>query len=335
MKLEDVDVPDITAEEILLKVNASAVCGTDVRIFQGKKTKDVRTPSIIGHEFSGIIAKVGKNVSGFDIDDRVSVMPIIPCGNCYYCLNGMENVCKNRTAIGYEFNGGFAEYVRIPQTAIKAGNLVKLPDHLSFKKAVITEPLACCLNGNRKANIKINDTVVVIGGGPIGLMHVQLAKIAGAKNVILSELIDHRREKAKESGADVVVNPDNESLEDSVNHVTNQLGADVVIMAIGVPNLVNSSIKLLKKGGTLNLFAGFTKGVLSEIDPNIIHYNEFNITGTSSLTRLYFHESLDLIASGKINTEVLTSTGYNLDNIQRAIEDVRDGVGMKSLIQLD
>lgn len=332
IRLEEVKKPEINEQEVLVKVNSSAVCGTDVRIFEGKKTKGVRTPSVIGHELVGTIEEVGAEVSEFSVGDRVGVMPVIPCGKCYYCLNGKENVCQNRTAIGYEFDGGFAEYVRIPSTALKSGNLVKLPDHVSFEEAVVTEPLACCLNGQKKANVKMGDVVVVTGGGPIGLMHVQLAKIAGAKKVILSEPIDHRREKALEAGADIAVNPMSESLEDIVLSETDGLGADVVIMAIGVPALVKSSANLLKKGGTLNLFAGFTKGVLSEIDPNVIHYNEINVNGTSALTRADYHQSLALIASGQINTKVLTTTGFTLDNIEQAIDNVRTGKGMKSVI---
>jgi len=334
MRLEEVKKPEITEQEVLVKVNSSAVCGTDVRIFEGKKTKGVRTPSVIGHELVGTIEEVGTEVSEFHVGDRVGVMPVIPCGKCYYCMNGKENVCQNRTAIGYEFDGGFAEYVRIPSTALKSGNLVKLPDHVSFEEAVVAEPLACCLNGQKKSNVKMGDVVVIVGGGPIGLMHVQLAKIAGAKKVILSEPIDHRREKALEAGADIAVNPMAESLEDIVLAETDGLGADVVIMAIGVPTLVNSSANLLKKGGTLNLFAGFTKGVFSEIDPNIIHYNEINVNGTSALTRADYHQSLALIASGQINTKVLTTTGYTLDDIEQAIHDVRTGKGMKSVISV-
>lgn len=332
LKLEEVKKPEIDEHEVLLRVKASAVCGTDVRIFEGKKTKGVRTPSIIGHELVGTIEEVGAQVKGFFEGERVGVMPVIPCRKCYYCLNGRENVCENRTAIGYEYDGGFAEYVKIPSTALEAGNLVKIPDHISFEQAVVTEPLACCINGQRKANVKMGDVVVVIGGGPIGLMHVQLAKIAGAKSVILSEPIDHRREKGLIAGADHAVNPVKESLEDIVLGETEGLGADVVIMAIGVPFLVNSSANLLKKGGTLNLFAGFTKGVMSEIDPNIIHYNEIIINGTSALTRADYHKSLSLIASGQINTEVITTTGYTLDDIEQAILDVRDGNVMKTVI---
>jgi L-iditol 2-dehydrogenase len=332
LKLEEVQKPEINENEVLVKVNASAVCGTDVRIFEGKKTKGVRTPSVIGHELVGTIVEVGSQVKDFFEGDRVGVMPVIPCRKCYYCLNGRENVCANRTAIGYEYDGGFAEYVRIPSAALEAGNLVKIPDQLSFEQAVIAEPLACSINGQRKANVKMGDVVVIIGGGPIGLMHVQLAKIAGAKSVILSEPIGHRREKAILAGADFAINPEEESLHDLVLSETEGLGADVVLMAIGVPFLVNSSANLLKKGGTLNLFAGFTNGVMSEIDPNVIHYNEININGTSALTRADYQKSLALIATGKVNTEVLTTTGYTLDTIEQAILDVKNGNGMKSVI---
>ncbi|MFG6147475.1 zinc-dependent dehydrogenase [Halobacillus sp. B23F22_1] len=334
MQLQEVEKPVIGSKEVLMKVNVSAVCGTDVRIYEGKKTKGVRTPSIIGHELVGTIEEVGIDVDGFSRGEKVGVIPVIPCGKCYYCMNDRENVCANRTAIGYEFDGGFAEYVRIPESALKSGNLVKLPENVTLEEAVITEPLACCLNGQRKANVKMGDTVVIIGGGPIGLMHVQLAKVAGAKHVILSEPIDHRREKALLAGADHAVNPEVESLENLVFEKTEQLGADVVIMAIGVPSLVNSCISLLKKGGTLNLFAGFTKGVLGEIDPNVIHYNEINVNGTSALTRSDYYNSLSLISSGQINTEVLTTKGYKLDDIQQAIMDVRNGNGMKSVIHI-
>ncbi|MED1437396.1 zinc-dependent dehydrogenase [Aeribacillus composti] len=332
LKLEEVKKPEINENEVLVKVKASAVCGTDVRIYEGKKTKGVRTPSIIGHELVGTIAEVGAKVKGFFVGERVGVIPVIPCRKCYYCLNGRENVCANRTAIGYEYDGGFAEYVRIPSSALEAGNLLKIPDHLSFEQAVIAEPLACCINGQRKANVKMGDVVVIIGGGPIGLMHVQLAKIAGAKTVILSEPIGHRREKALLAGADFAVNPEEESLQDIVLNETDGLGADVVIMAIGIPSLVNSCANLLKKGGTLNLFAGFTKGVMCEIDPNVIHYNEINVNGTSALTRADYHKSLSLIASGQINTEILITTGYTLDDIEQAILDVKNGKGMKAVI---
>lgn len=334
ISLQEVAMPEITENEVLVRIRVSAVCGTDVRIYDGKKTKGIRAHSILGHETVGVVDRVGSAVNGFAKGDRVGIMPVIPCRKCHYCLNGRENACANRQAIGYEFDGGFAEYIRIPQIALEAGNLVKLPDHLTFEQAVIAEPLACCINGNRKADVRINDTVVVIGGGPIGLMHVQLAKIAGASKVIVSELLEHRAERARQAGADLVVNPSTQPLHEIVMKETDNLGADAVIMAIGIPSIVNDSIKLLRKGGTLNLFAGFSNGVMSEIDPNLIHYQEVQVNGTTALTRSDYHKALSLIAAGHINTEVLTTTGYTLDNIQEAILDVKTGKGMKSVIHI-
>ncbi|WP_314001997.1 zinc-dependent dehydrogenase [uncultured Paenibacillus sp.] len=332
ISLEEVATPEINEHEVLVRIRVSAVCGTDVRIYEGKKTKGIRPRSILGHELAGTVDRVGAQVTGFNEGDRVGIMPVIPCRKCHYCMNGRENACANRQAIGYEFDGGFAEYIRIPQVALEAGNLVKLPDHVMFEQAVVAEPLACCINGNRKAGIRINDTVVIIGGGPIGLMHVQLAKLAGAGKVIVSELIEHRAERAYRAGADLVVNPAEQSLHDIVMRETDRLGADAVIMAIGISSLVNESVMLLRKGGTLNLFAGFTNGVMSQIDPNFIHYQEVVVNGTTALTRSDYHKALSLIAAGHIDTELLTTTGYTLDNIREAILDVKAGKGMKSLI---
>lgn len=332
--LEEVATPDVNEHEVLVRIRVSAVCGTDVRIYDGKKTKGIRRQSILGHETVGTIEKLGSQVKDFAIGDRVGIMPVIPCRRCHYCLNGRENACANRQAIGYEFDGGFAEYIRIPQIALEAGNLVKIPDHVAFEQAVIAEPLACCINGNRKADIRLNDTVVVIGGGPIGLMHVQLAKLAGASKVIVSELIEHRGERARVAGADILVNPQKESLHEIVMRETHNLGADAVIMAIGIPSIVNESIQLLRKGGTINLFAGFTNGAVSEIDPNFIHYHEVQVNGTTALTRSDYMKAMSLIATGRINTEVLITQGYTLDNIQEAILDVKTGKGMKSIIHI-
>lgn len=333
IRLEEVETPTIESDEVLVKIHSSAVCGTDVRIFDGKKTRGVRIPSIIGHEMVGTVHQVGNNVMDFATGDRVGVIPVIPCRKCHYCLTDRENACANRTAIGYEFDGGFAEYVRIPATALEAGNLVKLSDNVKFEDAVVAEPLGCCINGNRKANIKLNDTVIVIGAGPIGLMHVQLAKLSGASTVIASDMIEHRLEKALQAGANIAVNSQNQSLYDVVMEATNGLGADAVIMAIGIPALVNEAFKMVRKGGVVNLFAGFSHDALSEIDPNIIHYNEIQVVGTSALTRADYHKAMSLIEKGLINTQILTTHGYTLEMVEQAILDVKTGKGMKSVIQ--
>ena len=190
--------PEIGDGDILLEMKKAAICGTDMRILAGTKTKGVRYPSVIGHEMCGVIAEVGKDVKGYEVGEKVSIANVIPCGSCPACLAGRENACMNRKAIGYEFDGGFEEYIRIPEIAIKSGNVVKLPEDVSFTAGALIEPLACCIRGLKNAGTGFNDTVLIVGAGPIGLMHMQLAKIAGAKEVIVSEPNEMRREVALE-----------------------------------------------------------------------------------------------------------------------------------------
>ena len=253
----DLPKPQIGDNDILLEMKKAAICGTDMRILAGTKTKGVRYPSVIGHEMCGIISEIGKNVSGFQAGDKVAIANVIPCGSCPACLAGRENACMNRKAAGYEFDGGFEEYVLIPEIAIKSGNVIKLPDHVSFTAGALIEPLACCIRGLKNAGTGFNDTVLIVGAGPIGLMHMQLSRIAGAKQVIVSEPNEMRRQVALELGADKVVDPTKENLEQIISDAAGGMGADVIIMAIGVPALVNSTLKLCKKGGTVHLFAGF------------------------------------------------------------------------------
>ncbi|MDK2800847.1 MAG: L-iditol 2-dehydrogenase [Clostridiales bacterium] len=329
----EVEKPEISHSEILVKIKASAICGTDLRILEGKKTKDVRYPSTIGHEMAGIIEEIGENVKGYAVGDRVSIAPVIPCHSCHYCLSGRENACQNRVAIGYQFDGGFAEYVKIPGIAIKYGHVVKLPDHVSFEEGALAEPLSCCINGIRKAGITLNDTVLIVGAGPIGLMHLQLAKSAGASKIIVSEPIKNRRKMAEKFGADMVVDPTAASLKDVVMEQTNGLGVDKIIMAIGVPSIVNDTLKLARKGGIVNLFAGFAGTGECTIEANIIHYNEINVNGTTAFTRLDYLTAVSLIASGKVNVKELISHEYSIDDFRRAYETCKAGEGIKVLIK--
>lgn len=331
--VSDYPKPEITAGEMLMKMERAAICGTDIRILEGKKTKDVRYPSVIGHEMSGTIVEIGAEVEGFSVGDRVAVANVIPCGCCEMCRRGMENVCMNRKAIGYEFDGGFAEYVRIPQIAIKSGNIVKLPEHVTFAEGAIIEPLSCCLRGQRNVNLKFNDNVLVVGAGPIGLMHVLLAKAAGARRVIVSELNEYRRQKALECGADIVVDTSRENLEEIVAAETEGVGMDVIIMAIGIPALVTPTIKLARKGGAVVLFAGFAKGVMADLDPNIIHYNELKVTGSSAYKRQDYLDAAKMVISGYLNLKPIVTHTYKIEDFQKAYEMNKSGAGLKIEIE--
>jgi L-iditol 2-dehydrogenase len=329
----EMEKPHIGDNDILLEMKKAAICGTDIRILEGTKTKGVRYPSVIGHEMCGLICEVGKNVNEFKVGDKVAIANVIPCNSCHSCLTGRENACMNRKAIGYEFDGGFAEYVLIPEIAIESGNVVKLPEYVSFEEGALIEPLSCCIRGLKNAGTGFNDTVLIVGAGPIGLMHLQLSKIVGSKQVIVSEPIESRRVKAEKLGADIVVDPTKENLEEIINRETNGLGVDIIIMAIGVPAIINSTLKLCKKGGTVNLFAGFAGKGESTIEVNTIHYNEINVNGSTAYKREDYLQAADMVISGKINLKEIITHTYKLEEFQDAYEVCKSGEGLKVMIE--
>lgn len=332
LALTDMATPEAAPGELILRVRAATVCGTDLRILTGRKTKGVRFPSVIGHEFAGEVVQTGEGVSLFKVGDRVCMDPVIPCLSCAYCKNGHENVCQNRQAMGYEFDGAFAEFIRIPAIALKAGNVFKMPEGMTFEAAALAEPLACCINGQRNAGVKLGDSVVILGAGPIGLMHAALARLAGARQVIVSEPNALRRQAASERGVDHVCDPSAESLNDFVNARTDGLGADVVILAIGVPQLANEALNIVRKGGRVNLFAGFSAGDTSNIDVNLIHYNELIVTGASALSRRDYELAMNMLSTGQIDANALITHRYSVADSLAAFDEAGSGRALKVAI---
>lgn len=332
LEVGDIETPEAGPGELILSVRAATVCGTDLRILSGKKTKGVRFPSIIGHEFAGVVVQTGSGVTAFKNGDRVCMDPVIPCRACSYCKAGLENVCLNRQAMGYEFDGGFAEFVRVPAIALTSGNVFKMPNGMSFEAAALSEPLACCINGQKNAQVGLGDSVLIMGAGPIGLMHAALAKAAGARQVIISEPNASRRQAALERGVNHACDPMKESLLDFVKQRTDGLGADVVILAIGVPALANEALSIVRKGGRVNLFAGFSQGDMSSIDVNLIHYNEITVTGASALTRQGYELALHMLSSGQIDATSLITHRYAVADSMAAFEAASNGSALKVAI---
>ena len=328
-----VETPKAGPGEIVIKVKAATICGTDIRILRGKKTKGVRFPSVLGHEFAGEVVDVGQGVTRFKCTDRVSVDPVVPCRACAYCRIGMENVCLNRQAIGDEFDGAFAEYLKVPAVAIEAGNVFPVPASLDYRAAALAEPLACCVNGFRNAGVKLGDAVVILGAGPIGLMHAELARLAGARFVLISDPNGMRRDAALARGVTHVCDPEKEDLAAKLKGLTDGLGADVAILAIGVPSLANDALALVRKGGNVNLFAGFSTGDMPPMDVNLIHYNEIIVTGASALTRQGYETALNLLASGQINGDTLITHEFTVDEAPAAFAEAESGRALKVLIR--
>ena len=326
-----VDDPKLQPGDLMVRVRAATVCGTDIRILRGRKTAGIRYPSILGHEFAGEVVDTGGH-SQLHKGQAVCVCPAFACGHCEYCIRGAENLCRNLTAMGYEIDGAFAEYVRIPARGVAAGNVFAMPEGTSFEKAALAEPLSCVMNGQERVGVNMGDIVTILGAGPIGILHVKLARLAGAQHIIVSEPNPLRREAAINAGADVVVDPTAENLLERVRQESGGLGADVAIVAIGVPSLANDAIRLVRHRGRVSLFAGFSKDQQAEIDVNAIHYNELMVTGSFGLTRLQFERSLHLIASGRLEVDSLLTHRFGLSEISSALATAEQGSAIKVAI---
>jgi L-iditol 2-dehydrogenase len=267
------------------------------------------------------------------VGQRVSAAPGIPCLSCRFCNTGNENLCKTRSALGYRYDGGFAEYMVVPAVGVTNGILFPIPDRLSDTEAALAEPLACVMNGQRKSQVELGDVVVVIGAGPIGLMHLQLARMSGAHKVIVSEPSAQRRALAGELGATRTVDPTAENLAEIVLAETDGDGADVVVAAIGVAQIVNDLLKLARPAGRVNLFAGYSGAGDAQIEANLIHYGELTVTGTSACTREDFRRALAILETGQIDVKTIASHTFPLEQIDEAFQTTRSGAGLRVIVQ--
>lgn len=336
MELRDVVRPPAGPGEALIKVAACAVCGTDLRIHAGGKTRGVYPPRVLGHEIAGEVVALGEGAERYTsvkVGQRVTTPPGIPCAACRFCNTGQENSCRQRAALGYRYDGGFADYMVVPAAGVQRGLLFPIPDSLSNAEAALAEPLACVVNGQRKSQVQLGDVVLIIGAGPIGLMHLQLSSLAGAGKVLVSEPAPERRRLAGELGATRTIDPTKEAVAGIVLEETNGDGADVAVAAIGVTQIVNDLLAVTRPGGRVNLFAGYAGTGETTIDANLIHYGELIVTGTSGCTREDFRQSLSLLTKGQMNVGPLITHRFPLEQIEDAFSTTRTGVGLRVIVE--
>jgi L-iditol 2-dehydrogenase len=232
--------------------------------------------------------------------------------------------------MGYEFDGGLSEYVRIPSMAIEAGNLFAAREDLPSEFLALAEPLSCCVNGHRRSRVGIDSTVLILGGGPIGIFHLRLSLLAGAGTVIVSEPSPFRRDFASSLGAQVVVDPTVEDLPSIVAETTGGLGVDSTIICIGLPQLVNDALTMTRKGGRINIFAGLSGQGWAQVEANLIHYNELEVTGTTAARRSDYEVALRLIESGRVDVKTMVTDRFPLQRASEAIaETMTGGEGLK------
>ncbi|MHB1274598.1 MAG: alcohol dehydrogenase catalytic domain-containing protein [Candidatus Humimicrobiaceae bacterium] len=341
-KVGEVEKPDINESEILVKIKACAICGTDIKLDKGSSTKLTKTgiknmpfPRITGHEMTGLIVEKGRKVKMFEIGDRVNIAPVVPCLKCAYCKKGKMEVCDNKIIFGFDIDGGFAEFLRVPEIAINAGCINKIGNALSFEEGTFTEPLAVVLNSQERSGIGKGDTVLIIGAGPIGILQIQTAKYNSAKKVIVAEISEDRLNIAKKFKPNVLINTRETDLIEAILQETDGEGVDAVMVCASVKTLFESSLKVVKKLGRINYFAGLPKEDSKiMIDANIVHYNEIEITGSSDSTPLQNRTALNLLDSKKIRVNDLITHKFYLDDYFEGLHIASSGKAMKVVINL-
>jgi len=321
LTIEDRPMPEIGDFDALVKVHACGVCGTDVHILRGEHI--VEFPVIPGHELSGEVTAVGSKVTNVRAGDRVTVDPNIVDHTCFFCRRGEHHLCENLTAVGVNFDGGFAEFCRMP--AVQA---YKVPDGLSLDEAAMAEPLACCIHGIDRANIVPGSNVVVLGAGSIGLLLIQLAKIAGARRILVSEPHDRKRRLAAQFGADVPVPPQDIARE--VQELTG-VGADVVIESAGRLETAELAVKLARRGGTVLQFGVTTPDASAQISPYDIYYKELTVRG-SFVNPVTHSRAIELLASKQVDVMPLITHRFPLDDAAKAIETAQGSEAIKVLL---
>jgi L-iditol 2-dehydrogenase len=321
LRLEEIEPPVIGEDEALLRVKAASVCGTDLKIvYKGYGRTPPGSRLIIGHEMAGDVEAVGSQVTALKPGMRVTLEPNVGCNVCLQCLLGNNHLCPNHRTLGISLDGAFTEYMRIPANLIRQGNVFVIPDNVSYQEAALVEPFACCYNGFLGCHIEPGDVVLIIGGGPIGVMHLWLAHMSGARCVIVSQRSAKRRALLHNLGADVVVNPLEKDLAAVVQEVSQGQGADVVIVAASSPEGQQQAIELAAPLGRISFFGGLPKGEeFVRINSNLVHYKQLIVTGTTGASNAQFHKSLEIVASRRVDLSPLISARFPLSQVEEAL----------------
>ncbi|HOY61587.1 MAG TPA: alcohol dehydrogenase catalytic domain-containing protein [bacterium] len=321
--LKQVPVPKIKDDfDVLLKVEAASICGTDCQILKTPPGHPATPGAILGHEYVGQVLETGKAVSHLKPGDRVAVDPNLTCGLCPYCRMAMPNMCENMTTLGIYIDGGFAEYNLAPAKALH-----KIPEDLSTDLAIFAEPLSCVVNGATKAKLMAGESVVVLGAGPIGLYYTALMKAGGAGKVIVSEVNAQRADMARKMGADIIVNTDKDSLKDVVMAETG-IGADLVIDAVGC--LMTEATSICRRGARVLLFGMNSSACCECVQYEITRY-ELSIIGTF-ISNHSFPAVIRLLKGGKLPLEKLITHRLKLDDILDGIEIMKRGEGIEIIV---
>ena len=334
VRVEDAPEPTAGPGGLLLRVRNCSVCGTDAKIWRSGHP-DLSPPRVLGHEVAGEVAEVGEGAAGWSVGDRVQVIAAVPDGTCHECRHGWQSVCPNQERIGYRHDGGFAELMRVPAAALAVDGVNRVPAGLSFAEASVAEPLSCVINGQELAGVGDGQTVVVVGAGPIGCLHVRLARVRGAARVLLIELNPRRLALAAGLVApDEAIGAGATDTVEAVRALTEGRGADVVIVAAGSGKAQEDALRMAARRGTVSFFGGLPKDRPTiACDANIVHYREVGIVGANGSSPDHNRQALELIASGAVPVADLITDRLPLERTVEGIHTVAAGESIKVTVE--
>jgi L-iditol 2-dehydrogenase len=333
--IRDVARPACPAGGVLVRVKACSLCATDAKMWQLGQ-RDLVLPRILGHEVAGEIAEVAAEVAGLQVGDRVQVAPGLPCGRCRWCLSGAPNMCQDMRIIGFHHDGGLAEYLAVPAAGVQQGAVTMLPSGLPYGSAALAEPLACCLNAQELARVRPGDRVAIFGAGPQGLLHVQVARLQGAAQIILVENNPARLKAAARAGADQVIDAEQQDPVLLIQAATGGQGVEVVIPACGSLAALDWGLAILAKRGRLCLYAGLPKeGEMHPVSLNRLHYLEASLVGAYGCTSRQNALAVTLMAQGRIRVDQLISHRLPLNRVAEGLEIVLDRRELKVVVEFD
>jgi 2-desacetyl-2-hydroxyethyl bacteriochlorophyllide A dehydrogenase len=324
LEVTSVDLPAPGETDIVVRVEACGICGTDLHIVEGVARST--PPVVLGHEYAGRVVEVGKRVRGIKTGDRVAVDPNISCGTCFYCRRGLVHLCSSLVALGVDRHGGMAELCVVP-----AAQAFVLGEEIPAEICAFVEPLSCAVHGIDRAEIRHGDTVVVLGGGPVGLMMLQLARRAGAARTVVVEPHGHKRLLAEAEGATMAIDPAREDVMERVRSLAEE-GADVVLECAGSPVTAELSLKLARRGGRVLFFGVCPIGTTIPVEPNLVYAKELTIAG-SYVNPHTFSRAISLLQSCTVRVDRFPVRYFPLDGVHDAFRVHREGLALKCILK--
>lgn len=330
--LTEMAMPLCPAGGLIVKTQVCSICTTDVKMFYHGQ-RDLVYPRILGHEVAGLVVESHAPDAMFQRGNRVQIAPGIGCGGCLACRQGADNQCDHIGIFGFNHDGGFAEYLAVPPQSVRYGGINLIPEKLSFEEAALAEPLASCLNGQQLAGVTEGDTVLILGAGPLGLLHAMLARVRGAACVLVVEPLPSRIKMAYPAKIDRVIDLNSEDIEETVKQETASRGVDVIILACREA-AVYPLLKLLAPRGRICLFSGLPQdNTKFPLDANLVHYQEITIVGAYGSTAAQNSAALRLIASGEVPVAWLITKRLSLGEIHEGMDYVARREGLKAIIK--